>query len=181
MTESAVNRVVLVGFMGAGKTSVGRALAAQLGWRFFDLDHEIVSRSGRSIRDWFSDLGESAFRREEASVAQELLSEDEIVLATGGGWAAEQGRLSRLGASTLSIWLEVDAEESLRRVGSDFTERPLLSRDRGVQDARGLLESRRTAYALASLRVDTNHKSVEDVTSHIIENLELSAVKTEPK
>ena len=167
--------------MGAGKTSVGRALAAQLGWRFFDLDHEIVSRSGRSIRDWFSDLGESAFRREEASVAQELLSEDEIVLATGGGWAAEQGRLSRLGASTLSIWLEVDAEESLRRVGSDFTERPLLSRDRGGQDARGLLESRRTAYALASLRIDTNHKSVEDVTLHIIENLELSAVKTEPK
>ncbi len=181
MTESAVNRVVLVGFMGAGKTSVGRALAAQLGWRFFDLDHEIFSRSGRSIRDWFSDLGESAFRREEASVAQELLREGEVVLATGGGWAAEPGHLPRLNASTLSVWLEVDAEESLRRVGRDLTERPLLSRDMGVQAARGLLESRRTAYALASLRVDTNGKSVEDVTSHIIESLELSAVKTEPQ
>jgi shikimate kinase len=181
LTESAVNRVVLVGFMGAGKTSVGRALAAQLGWRFFDLDHEIVRRSGRSIRDWFSDLGESAFRREEASVAQELLSEDEIVLATGGGWAAEPGRLSRLHASTLSVWLEVDAEESLRRAGRDVIERPLLSRDIGVQAARGLLESRRTAYALASLRVDTNGKSIEDVTSHILENFELSAVKTEPQ
>tara|TARA_B100000945_G_scaffold160461_1_gene128858 strand:+ start:378 stop:881 length:504 start_codon:yes stop_codon:yes gene_type:complete len=167
--------------MGAGKTSVGRALAAQLGWRFFDLDHEIFSRSGRSIRDWFSDLGESAFRREEASVAQELLREGEVVLATGGGWAAEPGHLPRLNASTLSVWLEVDAEESLRRVGRDLTERPLLSRDMGVQAARGLLESRRTAYALASLRVDTNGKSVEDVTSHIIESLELSAVKTEPQ
>ena len=167
--------------MGAGKTSVARALAAQLGWRFVDLDEEIVSRSGRSIRDWFSDPGERAFRSEEACVAQELLSEDEIVLATGGGWAAERARLSRLDASTLSVWLQVDAEESLRRTCGDVTERPLLSRELGPQAARGLLESRRTSYALASLSVDTNGKSVEDVTSHILENLELSAVKTEPK
>ena len=180
MSEAAVRRIVLVGFMGAGKTSVGEALAERLGWRFMDLDDEIVRRSNRSIEVWFAESGEAAFRLAEAEIAEELLQEQCVVVASGGGWAAQPGRLSELGSDTVSVWLDVDAEEALRRVEDDVSVRPLLSGDDAPQRARQLLDERRSSYGLAEVRVDTNGHSVEDVTSRILEILETREREQKP-
>ena len=172
-------RIVLVGFMGAGKTSVGRALASRLGWRFEDLDQVLEARSGRTIESWFQDLGEEAFREEEARLAAELLQGEELVLASGGGWAAQPGRLSELPPGTFSVWLDVGVDEAMRRVRMDDTARPLLEGAGADVKARRLLDERRSAYASAKLRVDTNGHSVEDVTSRILEILENAGTRTE--
>lgn len=171
-------RIVLVGFMGAGKTSVGQQLSSRLGWRFVDLDEELVARSGLSIDDWFDALGEAAFRKEEAALARELLASSDLVLASGGGWAVEPDRLVELPPGTLSVWLDVGAEEAVRRVQKSSVSRPLL-RGRGPEnEARRLLEARWSAYAEAQIRVDTNGQSVEDVTSRILEILENEGTRT---
>ena len=180
MSLARTRRIVLVGFMGAGKTSVGRALAAGLRWRFVDLDDEIVRRSGRSIEAWFTESGEGAFRLAEAEIAEDLLQGRDVVVASGGGWAVQPGRLAKLSSDTVSVWLDVDAEEALRRLEEDVPKRPLLSGDDAPQIARELLNQRRSAYGLAEVRVDTNGHSVEDVTSRILEILETREREKKP-
>lgn len=173
------HRIVLVGFMGAGKSSVGRALASRLSWRFEDLDEVIVKRSGRTIETWFREVGEAAFRAEEDAVSRELLRESRLVLASGGGWAVNAGRLASLPPDTLSIWLDVDADEALRRMAGDSVPRPLLGGPEAREEARRLLDLRRDAYDSANVRVDTNGRSVEDVTSRILEILENAGTRNE--
>ncbi|MDE3004344.1 MAG: shikimate kinase [Gemmatimonadota bacterium] len=171
-------RIVLVGFMGAGKTSVGEQLSSRLGWRFVDLDEELVARSGLSIDDWFDAFGEAAFRKEEAALARELLASSDLVLASGGGWAVEPDRLVELPPGTLSVWLDVGVEEAVRRVQKSSVSRPLLRGKAPENEARRLLEARWSAYAEAQIRVDTNGQSVEDVTSRILEILENEGTRT---
>jgi len=172
-------RIVLVGFMGAGKTAVGRSLSARLAWQFEDVDAVIVERSGRSISDWFRDAGEEAFRTEEEAVTRELLRRRDVVVATGGGWASREGRLAGLRPATLSVWLDVDVAEALRRIGEATESRPLLAVSDPLQAGRRLLASRRARYGLADARVDTNGQSVEDVTSRILEILENVGTRNE--
>ena len=179
MSSEMLQRIVLVGFMGAGKSSVGRALASRLSWRFEDLDEALVRRSGRSIDTWFREKGEAAFRAEEDALAQVLLVEHGLVLASGGGWATQEGRLAELPAGTMSIWLDVDADEAVRRVKADSVYRPLLGGSEAEKEARRLLDLRRDAYGSADLRVDTNGHSVEDVTSRILEILENAGTRIE--
>lgn len=178
MIPPVFRRIVLVGFMGAGKTSVGQQLSSRLGWRFVDLDEELVARSGLSIDDWFDAFGEAAFRKEEAALARELLASSDLVLASGGGWAVEPDRLVELPPGTLSVWLDVGVEEAVRRVQKSSVSRPLLRGKAPENEARRLLEARRSAYAEAQIRVDTNGQSVEDVTSRILEILENEGTRT---
>ena len=112
-------------------------------------------------------------------MARELLASAGLVLASGGGWAAQPGRLSELPQETVSVWLDVDAEEAVRRVKRDAVARPLLAGSAPEAEARKLLERRRAAYASADWRVDTNGHSVEDVTSRILEILENAGTRTE--
>lgn len=165
--------------MGAGKTAVGRSLAARLAWQFEDVDAVIAERSGRSISDWFDDAGEEAFRTEEEAVARELLAKRDVVVATGGGWAAREGRLAGLPPASLTVWLDVDVDEALRRIGEATESRPLLAVSDPLEASRRLLASRRASYRLADVRVDTNGQSVEDVTSRILEILENVGTRNE--
>ena len=98
-----VKRVLLVGFMASGKTRVGRLLAHRLGWSFRDFDSEIVSREGLSISEIFRQHGEGSFREMEARIGSELLGEDHVVLASGGGWPTGPGRMEDLPEGTLSV------------------------------------------------------------------------------
>jgi len=173
-------QVVLVGFMGAGKTSVGEALACRLAWDFVDLDAEIVRRSGRSIDAWFMESGEQAFRVAEAEIGNDVLREQDVVVASGGGWAVEAGRLAGLSGDTVSVWLDVDASEALRRVEDDVSLRPLLSGEGALRKAHEMLNQRRSAYGLAEVRVDTNGQSVEDVTSRVLAILETREREQKP-
>ena len=105
-----IRRVLLVGFMGSGKTQVGQALARRLGWQFRDFDQEVRFRVGLPIPEIFRQHGEARFREMEAAVGAELLKEEDVVLASGGGWPAGPTRMEALPPGTLSVWLKVTAE-----------------------------------------------------------------------
>ncbi len=181
MTPASGARVLLVGFMGAAKSTVGAALARRLGWRFADVDAEVELRAGASVAEIFAEQGEEAFREMEARAAADLLSADGVVVAAGGGWAATPGRLGSVPAGTLSIWLDVSAEEALRRAGSPPGRRPLLEVERPLETARALVETRRSAYAAANGRVDTEGSSVDDVTARVLGILAELGLESSPE
>lgn len=171
MTPPALERVLLVGFMGSGKTSVGRRLGERLGWRFVDFDEAIEAEAGERVAEIFARRGEPWFRGLEARVAVRLLAERRVVLGSGGGWAAAPGRLAGVPAGTATFWLRVSPEEAVRRAGSRPRTRPLLDRPDPLETARTLLEERAPRYAEARWTVDTDRSSVEDVTAGILEIL----------
>lgn len=162
-------RIFLIGFMGAGKTSVGRALAARLGWKFIDLDNIIETREQATVAAIFAERGEAEFRRAESAALKALLQDEEatgdLVTALGGGTfvqAANRAALEQAGATT--ILLEAPLEELRRRCQDAANQRP-LARDAATFGE--LFAARRSAYELAQYRVDTMGKAVEQVAEEI--------------
>ena len=146
--------VALVGLMGAGKTTIGRRLAAALGVRFVDADEEIVRAAGRSIEDIFAEQGEIEFRRGERRVIARLLSEPPHVLATGGGAFIDPTTRALMRERATTIWLRAPLEVLMRRVGRR-SDRPLLKEDDPEAVMRRLMEVRYPIYAEADLTVDS--------------------------
>lgn len=168
---ASVHRILLVGFMGSGKSSVGPKLARSLGWRFVDVDERIEDLEGTPIPEIFQRRGERYFRAVEAGVVSDVLGLDRVVVATGGGWGAQPGRLAALPSGSVSIWLQVSAEEAIRRVESEPGRRPLLETEDPLKEARRLLAIRSPEYAEADAEVDTDERSPEDVTERILQIL----------
>lgn len=170
----AIGRIVLVGFMAAGKTTVGRLLADEIGWRFVDFDVRIEERTGRTPADLIRERGEPAFRDLEAELTEELAGIEKAVLAPGGGWVTRPELADRLGAGTVTIWLRVSADEAVRRAEADATDRPLLGpvQDRAIR-ARALLERRAPLYARAELVVDVDGREPVVVVDEILGRLGL--------
>lgn len=164
-------RILLVGFMGSGKSTVGPVLAEALGWEFADFDAEVERDERRSIAAIFAESGEARFRAVEALVAERLLGRDAVVLASGGGWAAAPGRLRSLPAETLSVWLKVGPEEAVRRAAPAAGIRPLLAGADPVGAARELLRARSPHYGDADIEVDTEGRTVEDVAAEILRHV----------
>ena len=163
----ANERIVLVGFMGAGKTTLGRELARRLGWRFVDLDEEIEKAAGRSVRELFRDEGEAAFRRRELACARGAAERREVVIAAGGGAFSESETRSVLQSGAITVWLRCDLETVLGRIGEDPS-RPLAS-DR--ETMRQLLERRQADYQQAQLTFD-DAGTVDELADRIMEALE---------
>jgi shikimate kinase len=163
-----LRRIVLVGFMASGKSSVGPLLARALDWDFADVDACVEAEEGRSVARIFAEAGEERFREAEERVAARLLARDGIVVAAGGGWGAAPGRLRSLPEGTTSVWLRVSAEEAVRRCGIEGGGRPLLRVPDPLEAARELLQRRAPRYARAHLRVDTECRTVEDVARQIL-------------
>ena len=141
--------IFLLGFMGAGKTTVGRALALYLGYDFFDLDELIAARIGKSVQEIFAELGESEFRRLESEAIQSCRGIVRAVIALGGGAYVSEENRTAVRSIGKSIWLDCPLEICLKRISGDES-RPLL----GEEDDMGtLLARRRTAYAQADYTV----------------------------
>jgi len=166
---SPPRRVVLVGFMAAGKTSVGEALARRLGWGFVDVDRAVEARSGASIAELFAGAGEAAFRELEAEAARAAIGGDEVVVATGGGWpSSERSGWPSLPAGTLSVWLRVGPEEAVRRAGAEgIGRRPRLSAADPLAAAESLLAEREPSYRLAALHVQTGGRDPESIAADL--------------
>ncbi|HYH83170.1 MAG TPA: shikimate kinase [Longimicrobium sp.] len=170
MTElppPAVERVVLLGFMAAGKTAVGAELARRLGWKHVDLDQWIEAREGRSVARIFADDGEARFRELEAAATRDVAGLRGVVLSPGGGWITRPENLEALGPGTLSVWLRVSPEEAVRRAAGSPGERPLLAGPDPLEAARRLLGARAPLYTRAALHVDTEGRPPAGVASVI--------------
>ena len=177
MPDHNLPRVIfLVGFMGAGKTSVGRVLATTLGWRFIDLDDRIEAREGRKIREIFEQSGEAVFRNAESAELRALLAElngPATVAALGGGAFVQPENAALLQRSAAPIiFLDATVEVLAERCCSELGVRPLFQ---DPASFRALHESRRPAYLAATLRVDTTSKSIDAVADEIIARLGLQA------
>lgn len=165
--------IFLVGFMGAGKTTVGRALAQSLGWRFEDLDDRIRTRERRSIPEIFAHSGESEFRRCEAGALRELLDEVRFgpptVAALGGGAFAQAEIVELLEESgNPTVFLDAPADELWARCTRDGVERPLL---RQRDEFEGLYQRRRPYYLRACMRVETGGRPVDKIVEEITGSL----------
>lgn len=160
--------IVLVGFMGAGKTTVGRLVADKLGVPFLDSDHAIEKRAGRSIPDIFTAVGEPGFRELEHQVIADLLAGSPAVLALGGGAAGHPRTRELLAAPDVNVvYLRVGFAEALARVGGD-SGRPMLARP----DISEVFQSRQEIYAaVATLTIDTGGRSPEEAASDILTRL----------
>jgi shikimate kinase len=152
--------IVLVGLMGAGKSTVGRRLAQKLGLPFRDADHEIEAAAGMSIPDIFSIHGEAYFRDGERRVIGRLLQEGPMVLATGGGAFMNEETRTRIAEHGISVWLRADLDVLMRRVRKRAT-RPLLQNPDPEGTMRQLMAIRNPVYALANLTVDS-HEAPHD-------------------
>jgi shikimate kinase len=159
--------VFLVGFMGSGKTTVGRALATLVGWHFVDLDQVIEAREGRSIREIFETRGEAEFRRIEHEALAVCGEMNETVIALGGGAFIAEANRTLVGARGLSVWLDCPLDLCLDRLGNDPT-RPLL---RGREEMRELLSRRRPFYQQAHLAIQTGDRPPEDLAAEIYTRL----------
>lgn len=166
-TMPGVDRILLVGFMGSGKSTAGRILAERLGWDFLDFDDEIEARLGRIIGEVFETEGESFFRREESIVGRELLSNRRVVLASGGGWPAQSGNWDGVPPGTVSVWLEVAPETVVERLTGDASNRPLLAKNDRFRQARTLIGARFASYERADYRVVTDSSTPLEVACEI--------------
>ncbi|MEL7097752.1 MAG: shikimate kinase [Pseudomonadota bacterium] len=155
ITAKLKKTVVLVGMMGAGKTAVGKALAARLGVPFRDSDAEIEAAANMTVPEIFSRDGEPFFRKREAEVIERLLKADPGVLSTGGGaFLAERNRAS-ISAHGVSVWLDADLELLWSRVRHKDT-RPLLRTDDPKATLKAIFEARTPIYKQAALRVSAS-------------------------
>jgi len=160
-------RVVLVGFMGAGKTTVGRTLAEQLGWEFIDLDVLVESRTGRSVARLFEESGEVAFRREEKAAAEEASSREAVVIAAGGGAFPEPDTRAVLQRGALTVWLRCGIDTLRRRIPDDGSRPNARNRER----IGPLLAAREPAYRMADMVVDTESCAPDDAARVIVRAL----------
>jgi shikimate kinase len=161
------DKIYLVGFMAAGKTTVARSLAGRLGWRAEDVDELIEARERRSVADIFARAGEPYFRSVEREILKVLLPLRHCVVATGGGTFADPENRAAINMDGLSVWLDVPIEVVLVRLPADGR-RPLAA-DR-LQMER-LFASRQAAYAMAHLRIDVGAASADEIAERIVDHI----------
>lgn len=163
--------LVLVGLMGAGKTTIGRRLASRLGIDFVDADVEIEKAAGTSIADIFKDFGEAHFRDGEQRVIARLLGSGPQVLATGGGAFMNEKTREATRQHGLSIWLKADLDVLMKRV-SKRSHRPLLQNDDPETVMKRLIDERYPLYANSDITVDSKEGPHDDVVDEIIKALD---------
>ena len=158
------DKLYLVGFMGAGKTTVARALGRRIGWRAEDIDHRIEARERTSVSTIFARKGEPYFRQAERAVLQELLPERNVVIATGGGTFVDPDNRAMMLSDGAVAWLDIPLARVVDRIPVDGR-RPLAA-DRVQMEQ--LYDRRQAAYVLAHTRIDAS-RPVDEVVERLLE------------
>jgi len=159
------DKIYLVGFMAAGKTSVARALGRRLDWDVLDVDESIEQRERMPVADIFAKRGEAYFRALERAIIAEQLGRRHVVVATGGGTFADVQNRAAINQDGLSVWLDVPLERLVDRVPADGR-RPLAA-DRATFER--LYHVRRAAYEQAHLRLDASRISVDALVEQLVD------------
>jgi shikimate kinase len=162
-----IDKIYLVGFMAAGKTTVARALAGRLGWRAEDLDELIEARERKAIADIFGKQGEPYFRGIEREILKLLLPMRHVVVATGGGTFMDAENRAAMNMDGLSVWLDVPFDSLLARIPADGR-RPLAA-DRTQMER--LFAARQAVYAQAHLRIDAGEAQAEEIAEQIADRI----------
>lgn len=163
--------VVLVGLMGAGKTTVGRRLARRLDLAFVDTDAEIEKAAGETIPEIFERRGEATFRTGERRVIARLLGEGPCVLATGGGAFMDPLTRANIAARGISVWLKADLDVLMKRVGKRG-DRPLLQSGDPRETMKRLMDERYPVYAGADITIESLEGPHDAVVEQVVEKLE---------
>ncbi len=163
--------IVLIGFMGTGKSSVGFKLAMKLKKEFIDMDREIENVSGMTVAEIFRRYGEVRFRSEESLMAKKLSQRDDLVIATGGGLVLLAENIEALRENGILVLLEAKPEDIHARVSRKKGTRPLLKGNITVDDIAKLLDERQPYYACADIRVNTSNKDLDAVIEEILGQL----------
>ncbi len=172
-TDRKFNNLALIGFMGVGKSSVGRSVSAQLRYDFVDTDECIEKRTGRSIAQIFADSGEPTFRELERDLVAEMAGWKRTVISTGGGLAANDANLASLKQHALVVCLWASAEAIYERVRHQ-SHRPLLQHPDPLGRIRELLAQRTPFYKQADVLVHTGTRSVREVAQQVLHQLQLA-------
>ena len=162
------DKVYLVGFMAAGKTTVARALAKRLDWQAADIDELVERREGLAVSEIFARHGESYFRNAERAVLAEQMAPRHVVVATGGGTFVDPQNRSAINHDGVSVWLDLTLDHAISRLPT-AGRRPLAA-DRGEFER--LFYARRAAYQHAHLRIDAGRSSVEAIVEQLVDWLE---------
>ena len=160
----------LVGMMGSGKSTAGRHLAQQLGYRFLDADSSLEQVAGRPIPEIFATDGEAEFRRLEAAVLNQIASWHSLVVATGGGVVTQPQNWGQLHQGVV-IWLDAPEALLLQRLSADPTPRPLMEAPDPATRLAELLEQRRPLYAQADLHIEQDGRPADQVAAQILKAL----------
>ena len=162
------DKIYLVGFMGAGKTTLARALAKRLDWRAVDVDELIETRERQTVSEIFAKRGEPYFRTVERHVLFDHLTPRHLVVATGGGTFADVQNRAAINADGVSVWLDVPLDRLIGRVPADGR-RPLAADRPGFER---LYHQRRAAYEQAHVRLDAARASVDALVEQLVDWLE---------
>jgi XRE family transcriptional regulator, aerobic/anaerobic benzoate catabolism transcriptional regulator len=164
-----VDRVALIGLRGAGKSTLGRMVAEQLGWRFVELNREIEAEAGFSVAEVFSLYGQDAYRRYEQAALERVMAEPgPVILAAGGGIVADPVTFERLLAGFFTVWVKATPAEHMGRVRAQGDFRPMAA-DKGAMDELiTILQSREDFYARARVTLDTSDATVKDCATRLL-------------
>jgi len=173
LATRTIHNLALIGFMGTGKSSVGRLVADMLRFTFLDTDHVIEARAGKSIREIFDQNGEPAFRELERRVVEELTRRKTTVISTGGGLPADPANLASLKTHALVVCLWASPESIFQRVRGQ-SHRPLLNEADPLARIRRLLEERAPCYRQADVLVNTELRSLREVAGQVIHQFRLA-------
>ena len=166
-----MKNLILTGFMGTGKSTVGRLLAQKMGWTFVDLDERIEAKIGLRIADFFERYGEAAFRDKETECVGEVLQQERQVIATGGGVILRTQNIELLRSGGKVACLTASVDEIIRRTAGDTT-RPLLNHPDRQQRIQELLTARQSGYRQADFCLATDGKSAAEVAGEILQLLQ---------
>ncbi len=163
-----MKNIYLVGFMGSGKSTVGKLLAEKLGLKFVDIDKEIENEEGMKIKDIFERKGEKYFREYEKRMIERFLDSNNMVISTGGGLGADIENMRKMKEKGIVVWLDTPLETVLKRCKQD-NERPLLKK--GRKEIEELFNSRKKIYAQSNIKINTEGKSPYQIVDEILSKI----------
>ncbi|HEX7808764.1 MAG TPA: helix-turn-helix transcriptional regulator [Thermoanaerobaculia bacterium] len=167
--SSRDDRIALVGLRGAGKSTLGAALAERLNLPFFELDREVERLSGTALGSVIELYGQQAYRRYELQALQELLAtHPRFIVATGGSLVSETATYELLLRSCFTVWVRTSPEEHMQRVLAQGDLRPMAGSQQAMEDLRRILDERSELYAKADLAIDTTGKTVQETASLLL-------------
>jgi XRE family transcriptional regulator, aerobic/anaerobic benzoate catabolism transcriptional regulator len=164
-----VDRIALIGLRGAGKSTLGRMVAEQLGWRFVELNREIEAEVGFSVAEVFSLYGQDAYRRYEQAALERVMAEPgPVILAAGGGIVADPVTFERLLAGFFTVWVKATPAEHMGRVRAQGDFRPMAADKAAMDELITILQSREELYARARVTLDTSDAMVKDCATRLL-------------